>query len=197
MAKSNSEVAEAFAKGGRPCKGSNTDYSRTVMLFNGKDGNELRKFTSYSTVVAVIRDDILWWMDYRSSSTQRQLQYVRRAWYEAKGENAKSMCVPDPAGGASHTNVLYYVRMGEEALQSLLKPRIRDTTKVKHWGEFLSWVERTDHLLTLPCYSLPLGELVRERLETLRRIRDSNDANPVGLGTVITNVRAIHALEGN
>lgn len=196
MAKTNSEVAEAFATGGRPCKGSNTEYGRVLVLRKGNADSEVRTFTSYSTVVAVIRDDILWWRDYRSQSTQRQLQYVRRAWHAAKGDEGKTVCVPDPAGGASHTNVHAYVVMGEEALQALLKPRIRNTTKVKHWGEFLSWVERTEHLLTMPCYSLPLGELVRERLDSLRRIRDSNDANPVGLGTVITNIRAIHALEG-
>ena len=195
MAKTNSQVAQAFVMGGKVCKGSNTAYDRMELPAS----RQVRTFTSYSTVVAVIRDDILWWMDYRSSSTQRQLSYVRSAWYAAKGAEGKTVCVPDPAGGSSHTNVLFYVRMGEEALQALLKPRIRDTTKVKHWGEFLSWVERTDDLLTLPCYSMPLGELVRERLGALRRIRDSNASNPVGLDTIITiitNVRAIHELEG-
>lgn len=194
MSKTNSEVAEAFVKGGKPCKGSNTEYD--LLTFHTVPA--VRKFTSYSTVVAVITEGTLWWKDYPSSSTQRQLSYVHSAWRTANlGKKALSICVPHPAEGASNNNVTNYVVEAEDALQRLLKPRIHMPTKVALWGKFLHWVERTELLLTMPCYATAPSTTVMERMATLRRIRDSNASNPAGLDTIITNVRAIHALEGN
>jgi hypothetical protein len=196
MAKTNSEVAQAFVAGGKPCKGSNTEYGRT----ESTGIRQVRTFTSYSTVVAVITEDRLWWKDYPSNSTQRQLSYVHQAWRAAHlGENTPglSTCVPHPAEGASNNNVTNYVVEAEDTLQKLLKPRTRTTTKVALWEKFLRWVDRTELLLTLPCYLSAPSTTVMERMGTLRRIRDSNASNPVGLDTIITNVRAIHALEGN
>jgi hypothetical protein len=195
MTKTNSEVAQAFVSGGKACKGSNTLYDRMELP---RIPFAVRTFTSYSTLVAVIAEGTLWWNDYRSNSTRRQLSYVHAAWWTASvGTDALSMCVDRPLQGASDSNVCSYVVKAEDTLQKLLKPRIRNTTKANHWGEFLSLVDRTELLLTLPCYSSAPSKTVMKRLDTLRRIRDSNASNPVGLDRVITNVRAIHALEGN
>ena len=194
MAKTNSEVAEAFVKGSKPCKGSNTEYDRTQR----PDIRQVRTFTSYSTVVAVITEGTLWWTDYRSSTTMRQLSYVHSAWRTASlGTKALSICVAHPTEGASNNNVANYVVQAEDAMQKLLKPRIHMPTKVALWGKFLHWVDRTELLLTMPCYASSPSTTVMERMAALRRIRDSNASNPTGLDTIITNVRAIHALEGN
>ena len=195
MSKTNSQVAQAFVMGGKVCKGSNTvEYDRMEFPASWR---QVRTFTSYSTVVAVITEGTLWWKDYPSNSTQRQLSYVRSAWQTANaGTKALSICVAHPLEGASDNNVANYVVQAEDTLQDLLKPRIRASTKVALWDKFLRWVDRTELLLTMPCYSSSPSTTVMKRMDTLRRIRDSNASNPVGLDTIITNVRAIHELEG-
>lgn len=196
MAKTNSEVAAAFVAGGKPCRGSNTSYS--VLLPRQGQGNDpvaVREFTSYSTVVAVIRDDILWWNDYRSTTTQMHLSCVRSAWDRVSGDKPM-VCVPFPGEGASTRNVEDAVTRSMNAVNEMLTPRIHLKTQVKHWAEFLRRLAATEHLLTLPCYGTQPTEAVLERLAIARVIRDGNTANPTGLDTVITNVRAVYALEG-
>jgi hypothetical protein len=193
MSKTNSEVAAAFVHNGKPCKGSNTEYTEYTVSLQGAGS---RTFTSYSTVVAYIRDNILWWVDYGSNSTQRQLSYIHREWRNLDPEGKRMMCVDRVLGGASLGNVAAYIKTAQQHLQDLATPRIRNTTKAAHWGKFLSRMAETEKLLTMPCYDLPPGELANARLTVLRAIRDSNDANPTGLDTVITNARAIYALEG-
>lgn len=195
MAKSNSEVAQAFVMGGKVCKGSNTAYDRMTLPVS----RQVRTFTSYSTVVAVITEGTLWWMDYKSSSTHRQLRYIFGWWANANEHDpaALSMCVRYPTEGASNNNVHNYVFMAEDSLDGLLKPRIRMPTKVALWGRFLRWMDRIELLLTLPCYASSPTAPVLARVDTLRRIRDSNAANPAGLDETIIVIRAVHALEGN
>jgi len=197
MAKTNQEVAQAFVSGGKPCKGSNTMYNVfPVDIGQGNDPVAVREFVSYSTVVAVIRDGILWWTDYRSATTQRHLSSVRSAWDRSDLLDKPMVCVPFPGDGASTRNVEDAVVRAMNALSEMLTPRIQMKTKVKHWGVFLARLAFTEHLLTLPCYGAQPTEAVLERLAIARVIRDGNTANPTGLDTVITNVRAIYALEG-
>ena len=191
MALSNKDVAKAFVDGGvRHRHGSNTVY--TPRHARGSK----RTFTSYRTVVAVIHETVafgpvLFWMDYKSASTQRQLSYVHHHWGMRPGVN-HSVCVDHPNDGAGTYNVHCLLGNAQTELMAMVKPRIRMTTKIKHWSRFVALMGDID-LLRVITPSIPMTDQYRGFV----RILDGNiDANPTGLEATILKVRAVMALEG-
>ena len=191
MALSNKDVAKAFVDGGvRHRHGSNTTYS-------GANALRARTFTSYRTVVASIHETaafgpVLFWMDYKSHSTQRQLSYVRHYWSMRPGVN-HSVCVDHPNDGAGTYNVHCLLGNAQAELTAMVKPRIRRTTKAKHWARFVARMGDIDLLRAIDP-SIPMTDQYRGFI----RILDGHtpEANPVGLEATILKVRAVMALEG-
>lgn len=206
MGLSNQDVARRFVDGHKKiATGSNTRYDPPV------HANASRLFTSYSTIVAVIKPvttlggivEQLWWMDYRSQSTMRQLSYVHCAWRKRYPDDdireANTFCVMRPTEGGSDSNTRQYLTLADRELQDMLKPRIREHTRTRHWLQFQSHLRYAEKVMAQPSiYGVTAGS-TQELYERLRGVREG--ANPVGLSPsleeMVLRVRAIVALQGD
>lgn len=221
---SNQQVAHAFVNNHpRTLRGSNTLYVPT------STPDAARTFTSYATIMAMIHRpplgpnanrDVLYYRTFNSQSTIKQMNYVHRAWRDAHLMEdfftnslrhtpvPRVFCVAEPINGPSDVNIRTILRTAQEALTSMMEPRIRMTTKLGHYGTFLSSLQAAHDLNV----QHPIAGFSAYRSTETMRLFDLLDAvrgpdpahealaaltpNPVGLAETILRVKAMMALEG-
>lgn len=206
MGFTNKQVAERFVAGHpRGCGGSNTTY-----VSPAKDSRAPRTFMSYSTDVAVISycpttgAEQLWWMDYRSQSTMRQLSYVHTAWrnkhigLDPAAREANTFRVAYPGVFGCPDNVMPYLKEAQGHLSDMVLPRKHEATRIRLWQAFLHNLAYAEKIMAqIPLVTAVPGSMyeLHERLSLIR------DGNPTGLNDnmaeTILRVRAILALQGN
>lgn len=190
---------------------NNEEVAKRFVLHKQGTGSNFRSspddrrslLISYSTTVAVLHKPVaghptqyLFVTDRKySSSTDRQLSYLRRAW----GYENPVYYVSDVTNGGGWHNVSVALTRATDALMELCKPRIRMTTRQAKWDTYLREMDLADSLLALPPHVTNHPPSQELRTTIYDKANAARAGNPTGLGgfdeDLLLRVKAICALE--